>query len=230
MILLKYKKLNVVAMVVLFSLCISFVFVRVKVVALKNDSDFLIGKTIYIDAGHGGKDNGANVDNIVEDAINMKISGYLMEMLIDCGAYVLMSRTSDYDLASNYNKNRKREDLNNRVKYINSSKPDLFISIHLNAYPSGNVSGAQVFYQDNDKSKVLSNAIQNKLNILTNKKRKNKIGDFYILNKTYYTGVLVECGFLSNGYERVKLNDDKYQMKIAMRIKEGILEYFQLIK
>jgi len=209
-------------------ICISSVLAIVKIYALKEKEECLFGKVIYIDAGHGGKDNGASVDSVMEDNINLKISGYLLESLIDSGAYVLMSRTNDYDLASLYQKNRKREDLNNRVKYINKSKPDIFVSIHLNTYPTNDVKGAQVFYQANEDSKTLADIIQNKLNVLTNKERKTKNGDYFILNNTNYTGVLIECGFLSNSQERARLNDNEYQIKVANKIKQGIIDYFNM--
>lgn len=194
--------------------------------AHKKEESTLIGKTIFIDAGHGGKDDGASADGVLEDYINLKISGYLYEALIDSGAYVLVSRTSDYDLASMYQKNRKREDLKNRVKYINASKTDLFISIHLNAYKTDSVNGAQVFFQDNIKSNLLATHIQNQLNKITKKERKIKKGDYYILNNSTRVGVLVECGFLSNELERKKLNTEEYQRQIAKMIKKGIVDFF----
>ena len=116
-------------------ICVSIVFsvVVVKSIGYKEN---LIGKTIYVDAGHGGLDNGASFDGVLEDEINLKISGYILERLVDLGAYVLTSRTSDYDLSSMYDKNKKRNDLINRVKQINQSRVDIFVSIHLNSFPS----------------------------------------------------------------------------------------------
>ena len=218
---------NLCGLVVVFIICVSFLFACIKIAASKeNEQLYLQGKVIFIDAGHGGKDNGANVDGVLEDSINMKISGYLFEQLIETGAYVLMSRTGDYDLASMYDTNRKRKDLHNRVKYINNSNPDLFISIHLNTYPSENVEGAQVFHQSNVNSITFSKLLQQEMNKLTSKERKVKLGDYYILNNTNSAGAIVECGFLSNTKEREKLADDSYQRKIAKAIKKGIEKYF----
>ena len=62
-------------------ICISSVLAIVKIYALKEKEECLFGKVIYIDAGHGGKDNGASVDSVMEDNINLKISGYLLESL-----------------------------------------------------------------------------------------------------------------------------------------------------
>ena len=221
-------KYNFLLSIIIVSLCASLIICNINIKAQKNKNSMLIDKIIYIDAGHGGKDNGACVDNVLEDSINLAISNYLLEELMNAGAYVLASRTNDYDLASMYQKNRKREDLNNRVKYINNSKPDIFISIHLNTYPSNSVSGGQTFYQNNDKSKALAETIQNNLNKINKKDKKSKKGDYFILNNSKPVGVLVECGFLSNNDEREKLTSEKYQRQIARIIKVGIVDYFNL--
>lgn len=214
-----------VLLIVFIGLSISVLY-GIVLVKAKENSTYLIGKIIYVDAGHGGKDNGANFDGILEDEINMNIAGYIMEELLDKGAHVLTSRTGDYDLSDIYDKNKKRKDMLNRVRRINEGKPDLFLSIHLNSYSSQNVSGAQVFYQDNASSKMLANNVQAKLNKVIEKDRKVKIGDYYILNKTIPVGVLVECGFLSNDNERAKLILPSYQKMIAENIVLGVVEYF----
>ena len=50
--------------------------------------------------------------------------------------------------------------------------------------------------------------------------------DYYILRTTQIPAALVECGFLSNGAEEAKLNDDTYQEQMAWGIYCGILDYF----
>ena len=104
----------------------------------------------------------------------------------------------------------------------------MFVSIHLNSYPSSSVKGAQVFSQNNSQSKGLAKTIKDKLNLLIDKDKKVKDGDYYILNKTSRTGVLIECGFLSNQEERELLVLESYQQKIARRIVEGIVDYFKI--
>ena len=228
MVILQSKLMKLTVLFIVLYLCISTLLYAIVVKSNLELDGTLINKVIFIDAGHGGKDNGASVDGVMEDNINLNISEYLYESLLQEGAYVLMSRTNDYDLASMYQKNRKREDLNNRVKYINKSQPDIFISIHLNTYPSNNVKGAQVFYQNNDNSKMLAEYLQNTLNVFMNNKRKVKRGDYFILNNTSSTGVLIECGFLSNDDERSKLNTSQYQQKLSNNIKKGIIDYFRM--
>lgn len=206
-----------------FFVCVSSIGV---IISAYNKKIYIHGKTVLIDAGHGGKDDGASVGNVLEDYINLSISEYLMEELIGLGSSVLISRTGDYDLSSIYKKNKKREDLKQRVNYINWSRPDLFVSIHLNTFPEKNVKGAQVFYQNNERSVLIAKFIQNELNKLTKSDKNAKFGDYFILNKSERSGVLIECGFLSNDDERLKLNSSAYQKEIAVAIKNGIVNFF----
>ena len=191
-----------------------------------NRVSYLPSKIIYIDPGHGGKDNGCVFANVYEDDINLAIASYLFELFLNSNYISYITRSDDYDLASLYAKNRKNEDLKKRVKYINESKADLFISIHLNYYESPSVYGPMVYYQkNNDSSKLLANLIQNGLNIFTNTNKITHSGDYYLLNKTNVTGVIVECGFLSNIEERNKLMDSSYQYDLAKTIYDSVREY-----
>jgi N-acetylmuramoyl-L-alanine amidase len=186
----------------------------------------LNGYIIYIDAGHGGKDNGANYNDILEDSINLNIATLLVQDLLDVGATIVTSRDGDYDLASNYDKNRKNKDLKRRVELINLINPHLFISIHLNTYDDSSVSGGQVFAQDSDDSKLIATILQDKFNNLSNKNKKIKVGDYYLLNNTSNIGVIVECGFITNDEDRNNLTSRKYQQIISENITKGIYEYF----
>lgn len=188
--------------------------------------DYYVDKVIFIDPGHGGNDNGTNYNNIFEDDLNLKISSILYEMMINDNYTCYLTRTSDYDLSSMYSKNHKLDDLNKRIKMIDSLKATLFISLHLNYYPSDIVNGIQVFYQkNNQKSYQLATILQNNLNKENSKDKKCFIGDYYLLNNTKSSGVLIEYGFLSNEKDRKKLLNEKYMMHLAKIIKKSIEEY-----
>lgn len=181
---------------------------------------------IFIDPGHGGKDNGTHYNDIFEDELNLKLATIIYEDIINDGGICYLSRVNDYDLSSMYAKNHKIEDLNKRIKYISESKSSLFISLHLNYYSSDKVNGLQVFYQKNNKdSEMLANIMQNILNKENKKDKKSKIGDYYILNNCNTTGVLIEFGFLSSEYDRKRLLDEKYLKKLSKLIQKGINEY-----
>ena len=189
-----------------------------------------LNHVIFIDPGHGGKDNGTHFNDIFEDELNLKLATIIYEDIINDGGICYLSRVNDYDLSSMYAKNHKIEDLNKRIKYISESKSSLIISLHLNYYSSDKVNGLQVFYQKNNKdSEMLANIMQNILNKENKKDKKSKIGDYYILNNCNTTGVLIEFGFLSSEYDRKRLLDEKYLKKLSKLIQKGINEYLSEI-
>ena len=166
---------------------------------------------------------------IVIDAINAVTNNTVIdELILNDGGYCYLTRNADYDLSYAYSKNHKLDDLNKRIEYIQKVKSTLFVSLHLNYYPSNNVNGLQVFYQQsNENSKYLASIMQKILNNENVHKKKIKKGDFYLLNNCQVTGILIEYGFLSSEYDRKKLLDDKYLLKLAKLIKNGINEYLK---
>lgn len=192
----------------------------------------LSGKIVVIDAGHGGIDGGAvGKKGTKEKDITLKIADELRDYLQGAGAYVIMTREGDYDLAPTNMKrvrDRKVYDLKKRAKIINESGADFFISIHLNAISSPKWSGAQTFYHlSYDENEAMAKYIQQEIGLtLKNTKRMEKpIHHVYILKKAKIPGVLVEAGFLSNYEEERLLRDEKYQRKMAASIYRGILRY-----
>ncbi|MBX4340793.1 N-acetylmuramoyl-L-alanine amidase, partial [Mycobacterium tuberculosis] len=99
-----------------------------------------------IDPGHGGPDGGAVGTEHLEKDIALAISKQIRDYLQEQGALVLLTRERDTDLADKdmkgYSK-RKGEDLRKRLELINDSEADMYLSIHLNAIPSRQWSGAQ---------------------------------------------------------------------------------------
>lgn len=203
------------------------VFLSMRALAQTNEPP-LADLTFVIDSGHGGKDDGAQRNGVKEDEINLAIAKELCAQLVEQGANVILTRDDDYDLSDTNAENHKQEDLKQRVMIINSGIADYFISIHLNAYTSTKVQGAQVFYQEKNKeSKAIAEQIQTQLVEMTNTKLSIKEGDYYILRKPSIPGVLVECGFLSNAQEREKLQEETYQHTIAEAIAAGVVNYIQ---
>ena len=92
-----------------------FVFVSFlsKVNALINGYE-LLGKVIFLDAGHGGVDAGSSYNDILEKDINLQIVKKLKRELISRGATVYLTRDSDKDLSVT-KVGRKKNDLTNRA-------------------------------------------------------------------------------------------------------------------
>lgn len=192
-------------------------------------NDFpLLGKTIYLDAGHGGKDPGAIYDNVYEKDINLDIVKKLQFELEKMGAVVLLTRDDDYDLASIDAKKRKQSDLSKRADLINESKCDMYISVHLNAYSSTKWSGLQIFYDDiNPNNKVLAEVMNETLKSnLKNVREIKRENGYFMYHKINVTGILIESGFITNSNDRYKLKDSNYQAILARNIVSGVVNYF----
>ena len=210
-------------------ICLFFlsIFCFSKVNALVKDYS-LIGKVFYIDPGHGGRDSGAISNTFLEKDMNLLLSQKLAQSLTSKGAVVYLTRVGDYDL-SNSTINKKRNDLYNRVKMINNSKCDMYISIHLNASTSKKWNGIQIFYSNVLKeNKVIAEAITN-----TMKENMNNIRDvkkengYYMYSKLKVPGVLVEAGFISNSNDNYKIRQADYQDVLISNITLGIENYFK---
>jgi N-acetylmuramoyl-L-alanine amidase len=194
----------------------------------------LSGKTIALDAGHGGFDGGASSrEGVLEKDINLNITLFLRDYLQQAGAVVVMTREEDKDLADKNTKGysrRKTQDLLERADFINAQKPNLFITVHVNSIPSPQWKGAQTFYYLNHADNPnLAALIQNELRrSLENTDRVALKADkpVYLLKVLKVPSTLIEVGFLSNPDEARLLASETYQKKISAAIYQGILRYF----
>lgn len=192
----------------------------------------LAGKKIVLDPGHGGVDGGAvGEDETLEKDIALEVSEKIQDYLQQAGAIVYLTRETDKDLAGEDTRGlsqRKVEDIKNRVAFTQEKDPDLFITIHLNALPSSQWSGAQTFYHPTlTESKSLAEHIQAeiKLNLANTNREALAINGVYVLKHANRPAALVEIGFLSNPEERELLKTEDYQEQMAACIYQGILNY-----
>lgn len=199
------------------------------------NSTAVTSHVVIIDAGHGKPDEGAvGLYGTTEEAINLKIALKLQLLIEKSGGIVYLTRSDEngiYSTDSNSIKQKKVSDIKNRVAIGNQEDVDIFVSIHLNKYPSSIYSGWQTFYQEgNEESINLANFIQEGINksiSTTNNRVPLPLKGIYIMDNVENTTVTVECGFLSNEEEAKKLEEDDYQDKLAWGIYIGIQEFFK---
>lgn len=198
------------------------IFGCIYVGAKDDESNFpLLGKVYVIDAGHGGKDPGTSYKDIYEKDINLSIAKYLESELVKRGASVIMTRNGDYDLSSPKTNRRKKSDFDNRIKVINESNADLYLSIHINYLQDSRYKGIQVFYlHDKDLAIKMQESLNESLE--SDREAKKMAGEYYMYEKLKLSGLLIECGFLSNPSEREKLITAEYQKTIAKAIADGL--------
>ena len=176
---------------------------------------------IVIDAGHGGVDGGAtSCTGKLESSFNLEIALRLNDLFHLLGYETKMIRTSD---TSVYTKGetiaqKKVSDLKERVRIVNERENGLLLSIHQNNFSDGKYSGAQVFYGKAGQSEPLAKALQSAFVSLLNpgsKRQCKKSDGIYLMEHIGCTGVLIECGFLSNVQEEAKLRSADYQQKLC---------------
>lgn len=182
------------------------------------------GKTVVIDAGHGGEDGGVlgSTTSVKESEINLAISKQLKTFLEKGGYKVVMTRSNDSGLYGTVSSNKKLADMKKRKQIILDAKPDLVVSIHQNYFPSSYVTGAQVFFAPNGEDEEIATIMQKILNRELDSNRNAAKGDYYILQCSPYPSMLIECGFLSNPSDEKKLVTAEYQQKVAYSIYSGI--------
>jgi len=193
----------------------------------------LSGKTILVDAGHGGRDPGAlGISGEHERELNLQITLKLQEYLEQAGAYVVLTRSDEKGLYTKTDKNRKRADMRKRKAIGNTSFVDIGISIHQNTFKNSKYRGAQLFYQrGNEESKKLALEIKDEIKktLDSNNERKvNANSSFYILKSIKIPMIMIECGFMSNAEEEKNLNSKEYQNRLAWVIYKGITNYYKI--
>ena len=190
--------------------------------------------TVVIDPGHGGEDGGAVSPGGVEEShINLAVSLRVSDLLRFTGQRTRLTRSEDVttsDEGLDTLRQRKSSDLKNRVRFVEETENALLLSIHQNSLPSSPVThGAQVFWNRHEEAEGLAEQVQEALNQSINagnEKHPRPIPDsIYLMKHITAPGILVECGFLSNGPETERLQDPSYQLRLATAIAAGYLEH-----
>ena len=186
---------------------------------------------IIIDAGHGGVDGGAtSCTGVLESELNLEIALRLDDLLHLFGYRTLMIRRDNISVYTEGETiaQKKISDLKERVRIVNCTDNALLISIHQNTFSDNRYGGAQVFYADTEGSKELAHMLQQALVSAVNigSKRVSKKADgVYLMKQIEKTGVLIECGFLSNPEEEALLRSDIYQKKLCCVICSAISNF-----
>lgn len=178
-------------------------------------------KCVVIDAGHGGEDGGTvSYTGVLESAINLQIALRLDDLLHLLGVDTVMIRRTDCSIYTHGDTiaAKKVSDLKERVRIANETENALLVSIHQNHFSDSRYSGPQVFYSKAGNSEALAKELQAALNQTLNpngKRQAKKADGIYLMRNIACTGILVECGFLSNPDEEGRLRDGDYQKKLC---------------
>lgn len=226
------EKIGIGSILLLVSICVLIIGAARFNLATASAAAAEMPVTVVIDAGHGGEDGGATgVTGASESRINLEIALRLEQLLAFCGVDTLMIRTTDTAIYSgdcDTLSEKKISDLKNRVALVNRSRPAILISIHQNHFPQERYTGAQVFYAKTKGSRDLAEQMQCFLKTAldsTNNRGCKPADSIYLMEKIQCPGVLIECGFLSNGREEALLQQPDYQEKIVCAITGALNQY-----
>lgn len=133
----KKKTLLSVLFVVIIAVCTGLLFVPALSVGAGSETN---GKTVVIDAGHGGIDGGVVGVNTgtKESDLNLAVARKLKTYLTQGGYKVVMTRTNSDGLYGLAAKNKKLKDMETRKEKINEAAPtwwSAFIRITIRARP-----------------------------------------------------------------------------------------------
>lgn len=173
---------------------------------------------VFLNAGHGGRDNGA-VKYLVEKDINLKMARACRDYLTANNVEVLMGRDADIDRTSTQITNM-----------CNSYNPDCAVDIHNNA---GGGDGFEVYHSINPQSNgiPLAKAIEAEVikigqNSRGCKAKKGSNGDYYyFIRNIACPSVICEGVFVDNKADAAQADTDEECRAFGEAYAKGILKY-----
>ncbi|MCX6966971.1 MAG: N-acetylmuramoyl-L-alanine amidase [Verrucomicrobia bacterium] len=188
---------------------------------------------VVIDAGHGGKDEGAKCKGVLEKTLTLDVALRLERILNARGFSTVQTRTEDVFIP-----------LSERAQIANRVQGDaVFVSIHFNQGSGREIAGIETFYADNkvpiasdwtwlglfsnaeplDMGENLAAEVQYAVILKTGARDRGiRARHLYVTRHTRLPAVLVEGGFITNRMESHLLNEEHYAETLAAGIADGI--------
>lgn len=216
----KINKLVVILVVIIIAyiICLNINFAR-KTNAISYKTPFIL-----IDAGHGSLDGGAvgTKTGVKESDLNLEYAKTLKQYFLSMDFRVELLRSTEDGLDED-----KYEDMLKRKEIIEKSNCDIFISIHMNKFTLSSSVGAQAFFKmDDPESEKLASCIRDLLvKNIEDARELTLSGDYLVLNSAKCPAVLVECGFLSNEKDEIRLQTEEFRQKLCYQIFCGTMKY-----
>jgi N-acetylmuramoyl-L-alanine amidase len=175
----------------------------------------LLGHTVLIDPGHGGKDPGAGRAGVNEKSITLAVSLALRDKLSTLGATVDLTRNVDQAVP-----------LPTRLADSNILCPDIFLSVHVNADRDSHITGIETYYYDGRGQLLARRVLDTLSSELHEKANWSHARDLRVLDGNRVPATLAEIGYLTNPASRVQLRSPAYQEKVASALADSLVDYF----
>lgn len=182
---------------------------------------------IYLDAGHGGKDNGATGNSLFEKAVTLDITKRINEHLKSYkNVETLLTRDTDIFLS-----------LAERTDKANKWGADIFLAIHINAatIPSSRGFESHIYTSPDAKTKALQNVMHETIfkSISADtdiSDRGKKQSNFHVLRESKMAAILTENLFITNSKDAAFLKKNDFKEKIAVAHVLGLEKFLGLEK
>lgn len=180
--------------------------------------------TIYLDAGHGGKDGGASANGIKEKDITLKIVLKMKKMLEAYECRVELSREKDEYMT-----------LDARTDKANLLRADCLISVHCNSATTPSAKGFESyrFPTANTATTAFQNVLHREIYRAMGtgiRDREKKMADFHMLRESNMKAILTEILFVSNSDDAQLLKTNSFLDKVARGHVYGLERFFGLKK
>lgn len=176
--------------------------------------------TVVIDPSFGGSDGGSKGYNgIIQKDINLGIALKIKNVLErHKDIKVILTRDKDETVS-----------MEDRVKTINNSRADLLVSIMQNSEGSGDVSGVETYVlpkEEKNSNISFGYTLQQAMTMYVYTKDRGVLArNMSILKDSIVPGAVVNTGFITNKKEGTNLASEKYQLRMAEGIAQGIISY-----
>jgi N-acetylmuramoyl-L-alanine amidase len=178
---------------------------------------YLKNKTIVLDPGHGGGDNGATgAAGTVEKELTLRTAKLLYDKLRAAGANVYLTRNNDSFLP-----------LPSRVNAAHAYHADAFISVHYDSNLDRSVRGMTGYYYHSYQKSLADTLYASTVGQTKLKNRGVRFGDFHVIRENSQKAVLMELGYLSNPEEEMTLKSSGFQESAASGLYDGLARYFK---
>lgn len=170
--------------------------------------------TVVVDAGHGGKDNGAfRRYGGAEKEATLDVATRLARKLRESQFRTVMTRSSDVFVP-----------LDERAAISNRQKNAIFVSVHFNDSTRRGIRGFETYYHSPVARNLAYRIQQHLVTLPGSANRGVKTASFRVLRNALYPAVLVECGFLSNRKEGAGARSSGRRDELADKIAEAIVD------
>ena len=198
-------------------------------------------RLVVIDAGHGGADPGVRISETVnEKEVTLALALALQRELTRAGnVQPRLTRRTDRSMTAA-----------ERIRVVQEAKPDLFVSIHVNAGFGKGSTGYELYFpgfggsatasggeegilQDMARNRYLNSSVRlaqalqrNLEGVFPRKGRGLRDAQVPVLQGLTLPAVVVEIGFATNPDDGKKLADENVRKAAAQAMGRGIQQYF----